>query len=223
MHPVSVNAPAGVLPCRDGPSATFASVTGGAGSDGVGCEERSFRSAERCRAEGRYRKPEASRAEVVQVRREYPRADVCLLLSTHVSLNPRIVARLKRARCQPVGPVALTRVCRRELATASVVRWVAFVGVYRQSYRWIAPEALRPGARPASPGRSGRRGRTPSGGGVAVGRGGRRTDPCQLPRGAGHGGQPGAKLTRSEGVANGPQGLLPTARSGRRSAPRSPR
>lgn len=77
VHPVSADAPAGVLPWRDGSSAAFASIADRAGPDEVRHYKQCFLLAERCRAEGRDRKPEASGAEMVQVRRAYPRADGC--------------------------------------------------------------------------------------------------------------------------------------------------
>jgi hypothetical protein len=104
VHPVSADTPADVLPWRDGPSAAFASATGGVGTDCVQHRERCFRPAERCRAEGRYRQPETPGAEIVQVRRADSCADMYGWLSAHVSLNQRSIAELKRAQRQPADP-----------------------------------------------------------------------------------------------------------------------
>lgn len=87
VHPVSADAPAGGLPWRDDLSAALALIASGAGRDDVRQQERIFRPAEPCRAEGRYRKTEATRAEVGQVRGTHPHGDVCWPRPGHVSLN----------------------------------------------------------------------------------------------------------------------------------------
>lgn len=85
VYPVSADASADVLSLGDGLSAAFASLPGGARPEAARYRRRSLLLAEPDRAQGCYRKPEAARAEVVQVRRSYPCTDLCLLLPTHAS------------------------------------------------------------------------------------------------------------------------------------------
>jgi hypothetical protein len=150
VHPVSADLPARVLPWRNGPSAAVTSVAGGAGPDAVRHEERYFLPAWHCRAEGRYRKPEASGADMVQVRRAYPRADACWLLSAHASLNPRNVAGLKRAQRQPAGrpcehvPLGDASVCRRYRLDGPCRPTVVPAVARLRDYRWLRPVLCRP-------------------------------------------------------------------------------
>jgi hypothetical protein len=85
MHPVPAQAPAGVLSSRDRPPAAFAWLTGGADPEAVRHLGRGFRPAEAGRAEVRYREPETSGAEMIQVRRADARADLVLLPLAHIS------------------------------------------------------------------------------------------------------------------------------------------
>ena len=107
MHPVAADAPAGVLAWRDRPSAVLASLTDSARPDAVRHRERSFGLGKPDRAESCYRQAQASRAEVVQVRRADPRADLCLLLSAHTSWTHRTSLMANRAVRPPAIAVNL--------------------------------------------------------------------------------------------------------------------
>jgi hypothetical protein len=64
MHPVPVDASAGVLRRRDGTSTAFASLIGSAGSGAVRHQISSFLQAEAGWAKGCHRKPETTGAEI---------------------------------------------------------------------------------------------------------------------------------------------------------------
>jgi len=98
MHPISTEASSDVLTCRDGQSAAFASLTSSTRPDAVRRQGCSFLLAEPGWAQGCHRKPEASRAELLQVRRAYPRADLCPLRLAHTSSTHEMPQEIKRAR-----------------------------------------------------------------------------------------------------------------------------
>ena len=80
VHPPPAGASTGVLPWRERPTAALASLTASGCSDAVRHHGRGFLPAESGRAEGYYRKPEASGAEMIQVRRAHSRANASLLV-----------------------------------------------------------------------------------------------------------------------------------------------